>query len=716
MDKIRFEPEGNVTLLPRGGYLVHTPVGEIQFGVPPETIKDTMVLEHSVPRIFVLPRKLFNWQKGINVGDMEFPIYFNFFLKKQKTFIVCRKDQARSLLGALQEAVFGPAEVDISGDIHGSFSDYIPPDISAEMAYFRKGIGFKDLFGFCFFRNGEYRIRDVSIREEEGRFSVSAGGRLIALVPDTVEYKPKYDIGERLAEPYKPPLFGVTCLGPSHGFDPKENTSGYIIWLNHSGIMIDPPVDSTEWLQDSNVNPKLIDSIILTHCHADHDAGTFQKILEEGKITIYTTYTVMESFLRKYSALSGEPPDNLRQLFQFQPICIGRPVFIHGGEFSFEYRLHSIPTIGFTLRFQDQTFVYSSDHQGDPAVQREMLEAGIITPERHAELAAFPWESDVIYHESGIPPLHTPISFLNSLDPEVQKRIVVYHIAAKDFPRETDLTLATFGIENTLYYSTIPPDYEETYQILNVLKSLDFFDTLTLSKVQSFVTVIEKEHYGKGDVIIRNGHKGDKFYIITSGNVAVKADDLLSDKILGAREYFGEVALLTGQPRTADITAATDVDLYAIRKEKFLSFIADTEFERILNRLIMNRSPETWNILVGNPSYSFLTTFQKTWLESIMVLHEAEGKNTIAEEGYPLDAFYIILDGTVAVSRRGIAMVTLGRGDFIGSLRRISHGQPAEMTYSHDGPVRLFRAGRDDIRDFLTVNPGIGMKLVYDFY
>lgn len=31
---------------------------------------------------------------------------------------------------------------------------------------------------------------------------------------------------------FEPPIFGVTVLGSSHGFDPKGNTSGYIIWIN----------------------------------------------------------------------------------------------------------------------------------------------------------------------------------------------------------------------------------------------------------------------------------------------------------------------------------------------------------------------------------------------------------------------------------------------------------------------------------------------------
>lgn len=39
--------------------------------------------------------------------------------------------------------------------------------------------------------------------------------------------------------------------------------------------------------------------------HADHDAGTFQKILCEKRIVVMTTKTIYESFIRKYSALSG---------------------------------------------------------------------------------------------------------------------------------------------------------------------------------------------------------------------------------------------------------------------------------------------------------------------------------------------------------------------------------------------------------------------------
>ena len=233
---------------------------------------------------------------------------------------------------------------------------------------------------FIFFKDDSVKINGITIStDKNGDYNLFHERKKIAHIPGTIKYVPRYDIGERLKEPYVPPLYGITCLGPSHGFDPEENTSGYIVWMNHRGIMVDPPVNSTEWLMDSNVNPKLIDSVILTHCHADHDAGTFQKITEESRITIYTTNTIMKSFLRKYSALSGEATKYLRRLFDFHPIYLGKPFFLHGAEFNSYYTLHSIPTIGFTINFQGQTFVYSSDHQGDPSVHKQLLDEGDIT-------------------------------------------------------------------------------------------------------------------------------------------------------------------------------------------------------------------------------------------------------------------------------------------------------------------------------------------------
>ena len=73
--------------------------------------------------------------------------------------------------------------------------------------------------------------------------------------------------------PFDPPLFGVTILGAGHGFDPSHRTSGFVLWINKRGIMVDPPLNSRGILQRSGVPSRLVDSVIITHCHADHDQG-----------------------------------------------------------------------------------------------------------------------------------------------------------------------------------------------------------------------------------------------------------------------------------------------------------------------------------------------------------------------------------------------------------------------------------------------------------
>ncbi|MBN2736712.1 MAG: cyclic nucleotide-binding domain-containing protein [Spirochaetales bacterium] len=709
------EIKGDLTVLPRGGYLLKTPVGYIQFGAPPETIKDTMSLPESVPQIFVLPREMFHREKGISVAELEFPIYYNFFIRKRRTRIIGTRAQMGRLIRTLNEAVFGPKDVSLLKDMHPSFDRGYLPDLRSEMNYFRGNFSFSDLVGLGFIDQNGFSLDGVSINiNDHNDFDVTFENKKIT-IPGRIEYKAKYDIGERLPEPFQPPLFGVTCLGPSHGFDPTENTSGFIIWLNHNGVMVDPPVNSTEWLEDSNVNPKLIDSIILTHCHADHDAGTFQKILEEGRITIYTTRTIINSFLRKYASLANEPLSYLSQLFRFHPIYLGQPVFVHGGEFNIFYTLHSIPTIGFTLKFQDQTFVYSSDHQADPAVQQKLFEEGVINRERYEDLRNFPWDSKVIYHESGIPPLHTPIKYLNSLPSEVQKNVVVYHIAKKDFPETTDLRLATFGIKNTLYFETTPPRYEKMYQILGLLKHLDFFDSLPIEKVQEFVSIIVEEQFKKGETIIKKGSAGDKFYIISSGNVAIISKDLVTNKVFGNYEYFGEIALMTNGIRVADVVAQTDVVVYTIEKAKFLSFISGTEFEKTLERLVKNRRRGIWNVLAESSYFNRLSSYQKTWLESILISEERFDPGTIIYEGEVPDTFFIIQDGEIQVFKEGKMLTELMVGDFIGNISHITREEPAEFTFSHEGPVSLLRINKNAVIDFLEKNPGLAMVFTHEF-
>jgi CRP-like cAMP-binding protein/phosphoribosyl 1,2-cyclic phosphodiesterase len=701
----------NYLTLPRGGFIVDIGDEYIQIGSPPETIKDSMLMEKGVPQVFIITNKMFDWLKGISLAEIEFPIYYNFFLKKRKTIIICENNQKEKILKVLQEALFGPEKINIKNDYDSNFAKYPPPDLKKEMNYFRNNLQFNDVLDFIIFEDNKVEYKNIKIiKNGNDSFEFYKSNNLLSKVPGTINYQIQYKIGERLKEPYIPPLFGVTCLGPSHGFDPTENTSGYIIWLNHNGIMVDPPVNSTEWLEDSNVNPKLIDSIILTHCHADHDAGTFQKILREEKITIYTTKTVINSFLRKYSSLTGYKEEDLSKLFNFYEVKIGIPFFIHAARFEMFYTLHSIPTLGFKIKFEDQSFVYSSDHNNDPELHKKLLNEGIITKERYEELSSFPWDYNVIYHEAGIPPLHTPVKYLNTLPKEIQKKIVVYHIAKKDFPQETDLTLAKFGIENTFYFNATPPQFEKCYSILNVLNHADIFEGISIKKILQFLTIINIEKFKKGDQIVKKGTVGDKFYFILSGNVSIPDENLKQKKIYSTYEYFGEVSLLNNTVRAADVYADTDVVLLTIEKEKFLSFISGTQYDIILRRLSRIRSPETWNLLSTSNLFKYCTSSQKTWLESLFIPYVKTGEGYLIKKGDQIEYIFIINEGEVFVDING-KIKTLKYGDYVGKLKDIYEKIPSQYDYFHTHDVYLYAIPAKDMYIFLNKNPGILMKL-----
>ena len=89
----------------------------------------------------------------------------------------------------------------------------------------------------------------------------------------------------------------------------------------------------------------------------------------------------MNSFVRKYSALSGISINVVQMLFKFRPVIIGAPLSLNGATFRFFYTLHSIPCIGFEVFLQDKSIFFSGDTFFDPKKMLEMHKQGKIYQE-----------------------------------------------------------------------------------------------------------------------------------------------------------------------------------------------------------------------------------------------------------------------------------------------------------------------------------------------
>ncbi len=89
----------------------------------------------------------------------------------------------------------------------------------------------------------------------------------------------------------------------------------------------------------------------------------------------------------------------------------------------------------------------------------------------------------------------------------------------------------------------------------------------------SLVPRLDREERRTGDMIVRQGEPGDALYIILAGTVLVSRRDEGGERTdvahLGPGECFGEMALLAGMPRTADVTAFTDLSLLRLSRNGF---------------------------------------------------------------------------------------------------------------------------------------------------
>jgi voltage-gated potassium channel len=107
-----------------------------------------------------------------------------------------------------------------------------------------------------------------------------------------------------------------------------------------------------------------------------------------------------------------------------------------------------------------------------------------------------------------------------------------------------------------------------------MVASVPLFARLDAASIAELVTILRARTVPAGTTIIRKGDRGDAMYLIASGAVDVDAP---AGKVrLGEGDFFGEMALLSQEPRSATVTATRSADLLVLDAD---------DFRRLLDRL-----------------------------------------------------------------------------------------------------------------------------------
>ncbi|XP_029540570.1 cGMP-dependent protein kinase 1 isoform X5 [Oncorhynchus nerka] len=119
-------------------------------------------------------------------------------------------------------------------------------------------------------------------------------------------------------------------------------------------------------------------------------------------------------------------------------------------------------------------------------------------------------------------------------------------------------------------------------EYMEFLKSVPTFQGLSEEILSKLADVMEETHYGDGEYIVRQGARGDTFFIISKGKVNVTREDLPNDmpvylRALGKGDWFGEKALQGEDIRTANVIAADAVTCLVIDRDSFKHLIGGLE-------------------------------------------------------------------------------------------------------------------------------------------
>ncbi|XP_026997958.1 cGMP-dependent protein kinase 1a isoform X1 [Tachysurus fulvidraco] len=119
-------------------------------------------------------------------------------------------------------------------------------------------------------------------------------------------------------------------------------------------------------------------------------------------------------------------------------------------------------------------------------------------------------------------------------------------------------------------------------EYMEFLKSVPTFHSLPEEILSKLADVLEETHYEEGDYIIRQGARGDTFFIISKGKVTVTREDSASQDTMYLRslvkgDWFGEKALQGEDIRTASVIAAETVTCLVIDRESYKHLLGGLE-------------------------------------------------------------------------------------------------------------------------------------------
>lgn len=137
---------------------------------------------------------------------------------------------------------------------------------------------------------------------------------------------------------------------------------------------------------------------------------------------------------------------------------------------------------------------------------------------------------------------------------------------------------------------------------VELLSRVPLFEGLSKAQLSRIAALAEDTSYNAGRVIVKRDDPGKAFYVIVDGSAKVvkgKITTARAEAVLGPGDFFGELALLDGEPRAASVVAASALETIRIERASFRRMLR--EEPDIAIKLLEGMARRTRRILTAPP-------------------------------------------------------------------------------------------------------------------
>ena len=250
-------------------------------------------------------------------------------------------------------------------------------------------------------------------------------------------------------------------------------------------------------------------------------------------------------------------------------------------------------------------------------------------------------------------------------------------------------------------------------------KKVPLFDDLSQDAFVELVNKLDYHRHLPGQLIIREGDPGRSFYVIVEGKVRIFKLGPDGKEItlahLGEGAFFGEMALLSGAPRTANVVAEEDTGILEVT-DVVLRDLAGKYPQVITSLKNFYRQRLLNNVMAISPLFKDFEPAERKSIVEKFKMKQAAPAEVLITEGKNSDGLYIVLHGAVQVAAKKdatpVELARLKEGDIFGEMSLLTR-KPATATVTSTGNSILLRLPRENFQELVLTHPQI-LELVSD--